>query len=80
MAAANLGSCLRIPGLVVLVEFAGGAVHTSHWLLDTSVFFHMVPAPATSPDWPSMAVITGLGILGAILGGILLCRRDQQSA
>jgi ABC-2 type transport system permease protein len=63
-----------------LVEFAGGVIHTSHWLLDTSVFFHMVPAPATSPDWPSAAVITGLGILGAVLGGILLRRRDQQKA
>jgi ABC-2 type transport system permease protein len=63
-----------------LVEFAGGVVHTSHWLLDTSVFFHMVPAPATSPDWSSMAVITGLGILGAVLGGILLSRRDQMNA
>jgi ABC-2 type transport system permease protein len=40
----------------------------------------MVPAPATSPDWQSAAVITGLGILGAVLGGILLRRRDQQNA
>ena len=63
-----------------LVEFAGGVVHTSHWLLDTSIFFHMVPAPATSPDWSSMAIITGLGIGGAVLGGILLCRRDQKNA
>ena len=63
-----------------LIEFAGGVVHTSHWLLDTSVFFHMVPAPATSPDWSSMAVLTGLGIGGAVLGAILLCRRDQQNA
>lgn len=63
-----------------LVEFAGGVVPTSHWLLDTSVFFHMVPAPAASPDWPGMAVITGLGIGGAVLGGLLLCRRDQQNA
>ena len=63
-----------------LVEFAGGVVHTSHWLLDTSVFFHLVPAPATSPGWPGMAVITGLGIVAAVAGGILLCRRDQQTA
>jgi polyether ionophore transport system permease protein len=63
-----------------LVEFAGGVVHTSHWLLDTSVFFHMVPAPATSPDWSSAAVITGLGMLGAVVGGLLLCRRDQKNA
>jgi len=63
-----------------LIEFTGGVVNTSHWLLDTSIFFHMVPAPATTPDWSSMAVITGLGILGAVLGGILLCRRDQKNA
>ncbi|MGD0244660.1 MAG: ABC transporter permease subunit [Streptosporangiaceae bacterium] len=63
-----------------LIEFAGGVVHTSHWLLDTSVFFHLVPAPAASPDWPGMAVITGLGILAAVLGGILLRRRDQKNA
>jgi ABC-2 type transport system permease protein len=63
-----------------LIEFAGGVVNTSHWLLDTSVFFHMVPAPAATPDWSSMAVISGLGILGAVLGGILLCRRDQKNA
>jgi len=55
-------------------------IHTSHWLLDTSVFFHMVPAPATSPDWSSMAVLTGLGIAGAVLGGLLLGRRDQKNA
>ena len=63
-----------------LVEFAGGVVHTSHWLMDTSVFFHMVPAPATSPDWPSAAIITGLGTLGAVIGGLLLRRRDQKNA
>ena len=63
-----------------LIEFAGGVVHTSHWLLDTSIFFHMVPAPAASPDWSSMAIITGLGIGGAVLGGILLSRRDQENA
>jgi ABC-2 type transport system permease protein len=83
-----LGAWPRLTSIVVyaylawsfLVEFAGGAVSISHWLLDTSVFFHMVPAPAASPDWSSMAVLTGLGILGAVLGGILLCRRDQQNA
>ena len=63
-----------------LVEFAGGLIHTSHWLLDTSVFFHMVPAPATNPDWSSAAVMAGLGALGAVLGGLLLHRRDLRSA
>ncbi len=63
-----------------LVEFAGGLIHISHWFLDTSVFFHMVPAPATNPDWSSAAVMAGLGALGAVLGGLFLHRRDLSSA
>jgi ABC-2 type transport system permease protein len=40
----------------------------------------MVPAPAATPDWSSAAVITGLGVLGAVLGGLLLHRRDLKNA
>jgi ABC-2 type transport system permease protein len=60
-----------------LIEFVGAVGHVSHWLLDTSVFFHMVPAPATSPDWTSAAVLAGLGVAGAVLGGFFLNRRDM---
>jgi ABC-2 type transport system permease protein len=63
-----------------LVEFIGGVIHTSHWLLDTSVFFHIVPAPATSPDWTSAAIVSGLGVVGAVVGTILLERRDLLGA
>jgi ABC-2 type transport system permease protein len=63
-----------------LIEFLGAVVHASHWLLDTSVFFHMVPAPATSPDWTSAAVIAGLGVAGAVIGAIFLNRRDVIAA
>jgi ABC-2 type transport system permease protein len=63
-----------------LVELAGGVVPTNHWLLDTSVFFHMVPSPAAPPDWSSAAVMTGVGVLGAVLGGLLLWRRDLKNA
>jgi ABC-2 type transport system permease protein len=64
----------------VLIEFLGAVVHASHWLMDTSIFFHMVPAPAASPDWGSAAVITALGIAGAVTGGILFNRRDVTSS
>ncbi len=63
-----------------LVEFIGGVMHVSHWVLDSSVFFHMVPAPATSPDWASAGVITGIGIGCGLLGGFFLGRRDLMSA
>jgi ABC-2 type transport system permease protein len=63
-----------------LVEFIGAVVHASHWLLDTSVFFHMVPAPAASPNWASAAVLAGLGVAGAVTGGAFLSRRDVLGA
>ena len=59
-----------------LIEFLGAVVHVNHWLLDTSVFFHVVPAPATSPDWASASVIIGLGVAGALVGAILFDHRD----
>ena len=59
-----------------LIEFLGGTVHLSHWLQDTSVFFHMVPAPAASPNWTSAAVITGIAVIEALVGAIALDRRD----
>jgi ABC-2 type transport system permease protein len=63
-----------------LIEFLGAVVHANHWLLDTSVFFHMAPAPATSPHWTSAALVTGLGIAGAVIGGVFLHRRDVLGA
>jgi ABC-2 type transport system permease protein len=63
-----------------LIEFLGAVVHASHWLLDTSVFFHMVPAPATSPDWTSAALMAGLGVTGGVIGAVFLNRRDVLSA
>jgi ABC-2 type transport system permease protein len=63
-----------------LIEFIGATVHASHWLLDTSAFFHMVPAPAASPNWVSAAVTAALGLAGAVLGGVFLNRRDVLGA
>jgi len=63
-----------------LIEFIGAVVHASHWVLDTSAFFHMVPAPASSPDWTSAAAMVGLGVAGAVMGGIALNRRDVLGA
>lgn len=63
-----------------LIELAGGLIKISHWLLDTSVFFHMTPAPAANPDWTSAAVLTSLGIAGTVLGGLCFHHRDLQNA
>lgn len=62
-----------------LIQLAGGLVSINHWLIDTSIFSHMVPAPATSPDWPRAAVVTALAALLAAAGGAAFSRRDTQS-
>ncbi|HUY22149.1 MAG TPA: hypothetical protein VMV22_07385 [Acidimicrobiales bacterium] len=63
-----------------LVELVGTVVRADHWFLDTSLLFHMAPAPATSPDWTSSAVLTALGAVAAVAGGIAFWRRDLASA
>jgi hypothetical protein len=60
----------------VLLEFIGAVTPANRWLLDTSVLFHMVLAPATSLDWISAAIISGLGMAAAAIGGVLLNQRD----
>jgi ABC-2 type transport system permease protein len=60
-----------------LVELLGGIISTNHWFLDTSLFHHMQPAPARSPDWTSGAVLIALGILAAAIGTAALLRRDM---
>ena len=60
----------------LLVELVGGVVASNHWLLDTSLFHQMVPAPAQSPDWVSAGALVALGLAGAVAGGLAFSRRD----
>ena len=59
-----------------LLEFYDAVVPTSHWMMDTSVFFHMLPAPASDPDWARNGIIAALGRLGMAAGAVLFDRRD----
>jgi ABC-2 type transport system permease protein len=61
-----------------LVELIGGVVGTSHWVMDTSVLYHMAPAPAQSPHWTSCAALLGLGAAAASAGLLGFRRRDIQ--
>jgi ABC-2 type transport system permease protein len=63
-----------------LIEFVGSIVKTNRWLLDTSVLYHVAPAPATNPHWDSAAVLVLLGVAAAIGGTFLFARRDLVSA
>jgi ABC-2 type transport system permease protein len=59
-----------------LVELLGGLVNSNRWLLDTSIFHQLAPAPAEAPDWTSGGAMVALGIVGALVGAVLFTRRD----
>jgi ABC-2 type transport system permease protein len=63
-----------------LVEFLGSIIKTTHWLLDTSILYHVAPAPATSPHWASAAILIGLGLLSSAVATAIFERRDLISA
>jgi ABC-2 type transport system permease protein len=63
-----------------LIEFVGSVTNMSHWLLDTSLLYHLAPAPAAPPRWGSAAALVALGAAGALVGGTLFRRRDLVSA
>ena len=65
-------------GWSLLVVVVGGIGATSHWILDTSVFHQMASAPAVAPNWEANALMTAIGALGAVFGGLAFRRRDLQ--
>lgn len=70
---------IAVYGLVawsVIVELIGGLSNTSRWLLDTSVFHQMAPAPASAPNWTVGAVMIGIGAVAAIIGAVAFRHRD----
>ena len=61
-----------------VVEIIGAGLGASGWLLNLSVLHHIARAPAADVRWDSAAILTGLGILAAIVGAIALTRRDLK--
>jgi ABC-2 type transport system permease protein len=64
----------------LLVVVVGGIGTTSRWVLDTSVFHQMASAPAVPPHWAANGVMTAIGVLSALIGGIAFKRRDLRGA
>jgi ABC-2 type transport system permease protein len=63
-----------------LVELIGSVVNLSHWILDTSLLFHVAPAPATDPHWGSAAVLVSLGVVATLAANVIFSRRDLINA
>lgn len=50
-----------------LMSFVGGAINLNHWILDTSIMYHVALAPAVAINWQVDLVLIGIGtVLGAI--------------
>jgi ABC-2 type transport system permease protein len=64
----------------LLVELVGGIGAISHWLLDTSVFHHVAPAPSVPIDWASDGVLVALAAVAALVGAAAFTRRDVVGA
>jgi ABC-2 type transport system permease protein len=62
----------------LVVELLGGFAVQSHWLLDTSVFHQMASDPAVAADWTTNSVLICVGLVTALVGGVLFSRRDLQ--
>jgi ABC-2 type transport system permease protein len=63
-----------------LIEFVGSVINMSHWVLDTSILYHLAPAPAAPPRLGSAAAMVALGAAAALGGAALFRRRDLISA
>jgi ABC-2 type transport system permease protein len=64
----------------VLVAVIGGFSANNHWLLDTSVFHQMAPAPASAPDWTTGGVMIATAVAAAVVGETAFRRRDVVGA
>ena len=79
-AAPRLTSPLAL-GLVAgtfLLEMVGAIVKAPTWLLEASPFHHLQLAPASSPDWATVAAMVGVGVVAAAAGTLLFTRRDVE--
>lgn len=63
-----------------LIEIIGSSISSNHWLLDTAVFSHLGPVPATSLNWTVVAWLIGLAAVATLTGVAAFTKRDLATA
>jgi ABC-2 type transport system permease protein len=63
-----------------LIEIIGAGLGAGRWLLDTSLLHHIARAPAVDVRWDAAVILTGLGLIAAVVGAVGFTRRDLQNA
>jgi ABC-2 type transport system permease protein len=72
--------CWGLLAWAFLLDMLGSAVKVNHWVMDTSLLYHLALAPAVSPDWRIVGTYLALGCAAALLGGWRFTQRDLQSS
>jgi ABC-2 type transport system permease protein len=67
-------------GWSLLIVIIGGFGTAGHWVLDTSVFHHMASAPGVPPNWEANGIMSAVGVLTALVGGLAFTQRDLEGA
>ncbi|NNN20654.1 MAG: hypothetical protein HKL80_01455 [Acidimicrobiales bacterium] len=60
----------------MMVEIIAGLGKSSQFLVDTSIFHQVSPYPAASINWKSAVIMTGIGVVGTLLGAYRFNKRD----
>ena len=63
-----------------LIAIIGPTITTNRWLLDTALFAHLGPVPATDLAWKAISAVGGLSLLGLLIGLTRIERRDLAPA
>jgi ABC-2 type transport system permease protein len=71
--------CWGLLAWAFLVDMLGSAIKVNHWVMDTSLLYHMALAPAVSPDWRIVGTYLAIGCAAALLGCWRFTQRDLQS-
>jgi polyether ionophore transport system permease protein len=66
-------------GWSFLIELVSSGLNLSHWVLDTSVFYHIALAPAADPKWGTDAIMAAIGLGLCLIGALAFNRRDLES-
>lgn len=61
-----------------LIEMVSSGLNLSHWVLDTSILYHVALAPAANPKWGSDAVLAGIGLALGVIGALVFNYRDLE--
>ncbi len=72
--------CWGLLAWAFLLDMLGSAIKVNHWVMDTSLLYHLALAPAVNPNWRIAGIYLAIGVAAAVAGGWRFTQRDLQSS